>query len=97
MDDTEAQTRIAELSRDLEKHNRLYYVEASPSISDREYDDMHRELIDLEEKFPALRVPNSPSQRVGGAPIDGFVQIEHPVRMMSLDNTYSEEELVEFY
>ncbi|MEO0446028.1 MAG: NAD-dependent DNA ligase LigA, partial [Verrucomicrobiota bacterium] len=97
MDRDEALRTLQRLSTELEKHNRLYYVEAAPILSDREYDQLHRELAELESQFPELASPNSPTQRVGGAPIEGFTQIEHPVRMMSLDNTYSEEELVEFY
>jgi len=97
MTEGEARTEIARLSQELERHNRLYYVDASPEISDRDYDQLHRDLVDLEAKFPSLQSPNSPTQRVGGAPSTGFQQVEHPLRMMSLDNTYSEQELVEFY
>ena len=93
----EAKTRLAALATELEHHNRLYYQDAAPVISDREYDARHRELADLEAQWPALASPNSPTQRVGGAPIEGFTQITHAVRMMSLDNTYSEGEVAEFY
>lgn len=93
----EARTRIARLTAELERHNRLYYVEAAPVISDREYDALLRELADLEARWPELASPNSPTQRVGGEPIAGFRQITHAVRMMSLDNTYSEGEVAEFY
>jgi DNA ligase (NAD+) len=93
----EAKKRMAGLASDLERHNRLYYVEAAPVVSDREYDAMHRELAELEAQWPDLASANSPTQRVGGAPIDGFGQIRHAVRMMSLDNTYSEGEVAEFY
>lgn len=93
----EARTRIDHLSSELERHNRLYYVEATPVISDREYDALHRELADLEAKWPELASQNSATKRVGGAPLDGFSQITHALRMMSLDNTYSEGEVAEFY
>lgn len=86
----------ASLCAEIERHNRLYYVEAHPEISDFDYDALLRRLIALEEEFPALRTPDSPSQRVGGAPIKGFETVEHTVPMLSIDNTYSEAELREF-
>lgn len=97
VDRQQAKQEIERLSEDLERHNRLYYEEAKPEISDREFDAQLRQLRDLETEFPEFASPNSPTQRVGGAPLEGFSQIEHPVRMMSLDNTYSEEELIDFY
>lgn len=97
MDPNQARIEIARLVEEIERHNRLYYVDASPEISDREYDELYRRLADLEAQFPELASPNSPTRRVGGAPIQGFLQVEHPVPMMSLDNTYSEEEVIEFY
>lgn len=93
----EAQKRMTALAAELERHNRLYHVEAAPVISDREYDALQHELMELETQWPALASPNSPTQRVGGAPIEGFTQITHAVRMMSLDNTYFEGEVAEFY
>src|SRR5262245_35645901 len=93
----EARARMGQLISELERHNRLYYVEATPVISDREYDALHSELAALEARWPELASPNSPTHRVGGAPIDGFTQVTHAVRMMSLDNTYSEGEVAEFY
>ncbi|MFL6584824.1 MAG: NAD-dependent DNA ligase LigA [Chthoniobacterales bacterium] len=92
-----ARKRVAELRREIAEHNRRYYEEAAPTISDREYDELYRELIDLEQQFPDLRATASPTQRVGGAPAKGFAQITHRVPMLSLDNTYSEEEVAEFY
>ena len=96
-DRDQAQQEMERLSAEIERHNRLYYEQAQPEISDRDYDAMYRRLGDLEKQFPDLASPNSPTQRVGGAPLEGFTQVEHPVPMMSLDNTYSEEELVDFY
>ena len=92
-----ARDRIAELRRAIEDHNRRYYEEAAPSISDREYDRLFRELSDLETRFPNLAAPDSPTQRVGGKPLKAFGQITHRVPMLSLDNTYSEEEVTDFY
>ena len=93
----DARLRIAALSAEIDRHNRLYHLDASPVISDREFDALLAELAALELAFPDLASPNSPSRRVGGAPIDGFLQVQHAVRMMSLDNTYSEAEALDFY
>jgi DNA ligase (NAD+) len=89
--------RIDALRREINHHNRLYYLDAKPEITDQEFDAKLRELQDLEGAHPELITPDSPTQKVGGAPIEGFTQIAHTVPMMSLDNTYSEEELREFY
>ncbi|MEM7386033.1 MAG: NAD-dependent DNA ligase LigA, partial [Verrucomicrobiota bacterium] len=97
MNEKQAAKQVAFLTGELERHNRLYYLDATPEISDQEYDRLHRELVDLEEAFPNLRSPSSPTQRVGGAPLSGFESIEHQVPMKSLDNTYSEEEMSRFY
>lgn len=96
-DKTSAAKRAEYLRSELERHNRLYYQHAAPEISDREFDQILRELQDIEKEHPELITPDSPTQRVGGAPLEGFAQITHRVPMMSLDNTYSEEELREFY
>ena len=96
-EETQAAKRVAELRREIEKHDRLYHEEAAPIISDREYDRLYRELVDLEAQFPELVSRDSPTQRVGGKPIQAFAQIAHRVPMLSLDNTYSEEELARFY
>jgi DNA ligase (NAD+) len=88
--------RAAWLCEEIEKHNRLYYQEAKPEISDKEYDKLLKELVDLEKNHPELANANSPTQRVGGAPIDGFVTLKHRLPMLSIDNTYSPSELKEF-
>jgi DNA ligase (NAD+) len=93
----EATDRIAQLRHAIEEHNRRYYQEAAPTISDREYDKLYRELSDLETRFPELAASDSPTQRVGGQPLKAFAQITHRVPMLSLDNTYSEEEVKDFY
>jgi DNA ligase (NAD+) len=95
--EAEAAERMAELRRQIEWHNRRYYQEDAPTISDRDYDQIYRELVDLEKRFPNLAAPDSPTQRVGGQPLKAFTQITHRVPMLSLDNTYSEDEVVEFY
>jgi DNA ligase (NAD+) len=92
-----AEKRIAQLRKEIEAHNRRYYEEAAPSIEDREYDDLYRELVDLEVQFPQFALPDSPTQRVGGKPLEAFAQVTHRVPMLSLDNTYSETEVADFY
>lgn len=96
MTHAEAAARAEFLRADLEKHNQLYY-QGKPVISDQQFDVLLRELQDIEAKYPDLITPDSPTQRVGSAPIEGFAQIRHSAPMMSLDNTYSEEELAEFF
>ncbi|MSR77540.1 MAG: NAD-dependent DNA ligase LigA, partial [Candidatus Omnitrophica bacterium] len=93
---TEAQKIITKLRKEIEKHNRLYYEEARPEISDFEFDILMKQLVDLETKFPDLLTPDSPSQRVGGAPLKSFKTVTHKIPMMSLDNTYSLEEVRDF-
>jgi DNA ligase (NAD+) len=92
-----ARNRIAELRQAIEEHNRRYFEEAAPSITDREYDKLFRELNELEKSFPNLAAADSPTQRVGGKPLKAFGQITHRMPMLSLDNTYSEEEVTDFY
>jgi len=96
MDDKTAK-RAAHLRAELERHNRLYYEKAQPEISDKQFDELLRELQDIEAAHPELITPDSPTQRVGGALLEGFSQVTHTVPMMSLDNTYSEDELRDFY
>ncbi|MBX7103053.1 MAG: NAD-dependent DNA ligase LigA [Gemmataceae bacterium] len=88
--------RIAELCESIRRHDHLYYVEARPEISDRDYDRLLDELKKLEADHPDLVTPDSPTQRVGGAPIAGFVTVVHRVPMLSIDNTYDAAELREF-
>ncbi|MCS7337086.1 MAG: NAD-dependent DNA ligase LigA [Verrucomicrobiae bacterium] len=92
----EAKARHAKLVEEIRKHDYHYYVLAKPLISDHEYDKLYRELIELEKKFPELITPDSPTQRVGGAPLPEFKPHQHAVPMLSLDNTYSEAEVNEF-
>jgi DNA ligase (NAD+) len=96
-DEAQAAKRIEQLREEIRKHDQLYYEEAAPIISDREYDRLYKELVDLETQFPHLVTPDSPTQRVGGKPLEAFAQIQHLAPMLSLDNTYSEEEVANFY
>lgn len=93
---TQAQQRVDELRREIRRHDHAYYVLTEPTISDRQYDQLFSELKQLETQFPDLLTPDSPTQRVGGEPLDGFAQVRHAVPMLSIDNTYNESELREF-
>ncbi len=86
----------AQLRGELNRHNYLYYVEAQPEISDREYDRMMERLTALESQHPELVTPDSPTQRVGGQPLEGFKTVRHVVPMLSIDNTYSYDEVREW-
>lgn len=97
MDRIKAEKNIAQLREEIRKHDRLYYQDATPIITDREYDRLYKELVDLETQFPDLLTPDSPTQRVGGKPLEAFAQVRHRAPMLSLDNTYSEEEVANFY
>lgn len=88
--------RIDWLRREIERHNRLYFVEAAAEIPDREFDALVRELQDLERAHPELDSPTSPTHKVGGTPIEGFHTVEHRVPMLSIDNVYEEGGVREF-
>ncbi len=88
--------RIQELREQIRRHDRLYYVEAQPEISDRRYDLLLKELEQLEAQHPELITPDSPTRRVAGEPIEAFHTVEHSVPMLSIDNTYSPEEVRKF-
>ena len=88
--------RINELKNILNEHNVQYYVYDDPAISDNEYDQLLRELENLEEKYPNLITTDSPTQRVGGTPLKEFGTITHSIPMLSLSNAMDEEELIEF-
>src|SRR5215475_4472428 len=93
---TSAQQRIEKLRKELDHHTHLYYVESRPEISDREFDRLMQELIDLERAYPDLITPDSPTQRVGGDVQTELKPVRHAVPMMSIDNTYSEAEIRAF-
>ncbi len=94
--DTRAQTRHRELAEELRAHAHAYYVLDAPALTDAEYDRLFRELLELEAAHPALVTPESPTQRVGAEPAEGFEKVKRAVRMYSLDNVYDAEELREF-
>ena len=85
---SDAQAEMLRLAAEIEHHNKLYYLDAEPEISDKEYDELFRKLEDLEAEYPIFADPNSPTKRVGGAPIEGFEQIQHPVPMLSIDDLF---------
>ncbi len=93
----EAKAEIERLSTELEHHNRLYYEQATPEISDHDYDKLFRDLELLEEAHPDLASPNSPTRRVGSDVLDGFDQRDHQVPMLSIDDVFSEEEVGDFF
>jgi len=96
MNKEQAQIKIQQLSDELRYHNRLYYDQSTQEISDYNYDQMMYELIDLERAFPELKQADSPSERVGGSITKDFTQVVHQYPMLSLGNTYSRGELLEF-
>ncbi len=96
MERSQVEARIAELRRLIEYHNYRYYVLDQPEISDEEYDRLFRELVALETRYPELITPDSPTQRVGAPPLDAFPEHQHREVMLSLDNAFSEEELLAF-
>ena len=87
---------VKKLRAIIRRHDQLYYVKDSPQISDQEYDKLYRRLKDLEEAHPEFITADSPTQRVGGKPVEGFAVVKHIVPMLSMDNTYSAGELREF-
>ena len=93
----EARARAQELRAQLEHHGHHYYVLDDPEISDADYDRLFRELVDLETEFPGLQSPDSPTQRVGGAPLDSFTKVRHRSQMLSLGNAFSAAEVEAFF
>ena len=96
MTPAEARKRHAQLVAEIRRHDHAYYVAGRQIITDREYDRLYHELLDLEKDSPELATPDSPSQRVGGEPLKEFKPVRHAVPMMSLENTYSQEEVRDF-
>jgi len=97
MTQAEAHKRADELHRLIEHHNHRYYVLDDPAVPDAEYDRLMRELESLEASYPDLITADSPTQRVSGTPMDGFVTVRHRVPMLSLGNAFSDEEVADFY
>ena len=93
----EAKQEIERLREEINYHNHRYFVLDSPEISDAEYDELMQKLKQLEEEYPELLTPDSPTQRVGAAPVEAFGVVEHPLPLLSLGNVFSDEELVAWY
>ena len=87
---------IARLRDEIRRHDRKYYVEAAPEISDREYDRLVERLKKLEAEHPELVTPDSPTQRIGDRPVEGLESVAHRVPMLSIENTYSLDELKKY-
>ena len=97
MNNEEAEQRIGDLRAEIVQHDYRYYVLDAPSVPDAEYDRLMRELQALEAKFPDLVTPESPSQRVGGEPLEGFEEVRHATPMLSLANAFSAAEIQQFH
>ena len=93
----DAAKEIEKLREEIRDHDRKYYVEAAPEISDQEYDRLMNRLKELEAAHPKLVTPDSPTQRVGGEPIEGFRTVEHSTPMLSIDNTYDRGDLLAWH
>lgn len=96
MEANQAKARILELTEVISRYNEQYYVQDQPTVSDYEYDQLLEELIGLEERFPEYRAPDSPTGRVGGRVLEQFEPARHTVRLLSLDNSYNPQEVMEF-
>ena len=96
LNSTAAKKRIQDLIQEIQLHDYQYYILDNPLIADSEYDLLFRELLEIEKSFPDLVSPDSPSQRVGGAPLEKFASIEHRFPMLSLENAFNDQELYEF-
>ncbi|MDP6102059.1 MAG: NAD-dependent DNA ligase LigA [Dehalococcoidia bacterium] len=93
MIDTDIREKVQKLRREIDRHNHLYYVLDQPEMSDAEYDRLMWQLGWFEEQYPQLVTPDSPTQRVGAAPAEGFVEVEHPIPLLSLANAFDDGEL----
>ncbi len=93
---TSNQEQITQLRREIRRHDKLYYVQAAPEISDRQYDRLMAQLAKLEAEHPDLVTPDSPTQRVSGEPIEGFKTVTHAAAMLSIQNTYSRADVIAF-
>src|SRR5919198_2312783 len=93
---TEAEKRIQELRKEIRRHDYLYYVKSRPVIADSAYDELFRELTELEAAYPDLVIPDSPTQRVGAAPLPELKKVSHVRPMLSLDSVASEADVRAF-
>ncbi|MGC8805782.1 MAG: NAD-dependent DNA ligase LigA, partial [Candidatus Ratteibacteria bacterium] len=96
MDKDKIKKRMDELYKLINYYDEKYYIENNPVITDQEYDKLMHELILLEQQYPDLARQDSPTRRVGGKPIEQFETVRHEIPMLSIDNTYSDEEIKEF-
>ncbi len=96
MSNQAAELRIAGLRAEIRRHDHLYYVLDRPEITDAEYDALYRQLVKLEEEFPELVTPDSPTRRVGGAPLDKFEPVTHRIPMLSLGNAFTDSDIADF-
>jgi DNA ligase (NAD+) len=96
MDKKTAEKRIPELRKIIEYHNKRYYQQDAPEVSDAEYDRLMRELQELENQYPDDDLATSPTSRVGAAPLAKFISVAHPSAMLSLGNAFSHEEIIDF-
>jgi DNA ligase (NAD+) len=95
--ESEAKAELKRLAAEIARHDKLYYEQDAPKISDAEYDDLRRRNAAIEERFPGLVRADSPSRRVGAAPAAGFAKVRHPTPMLSLDNAFDDEEVRSFF
>ena len=93
----EIKSKIEKLRAEINRHNYLYYVQDNPEISDAEYDRLMQELKRLEEENPQFLTPDSPTQRVGAAPIEAFGVVDHPYPLLSLANAFTDDDLMTWY
>ncbi len=96
MDTSKVENRMEELIREINRHNHLYYVQDRPEISDFDYDKLMKELAELENTFPQFKRPDSPSERVGGAVLEGFEEVVHKTPKLSLGNVFDEKDIRDF-
>src|SRR3954447_15202536 len=96
MSEADAANRLMRLAKEIARHDRLYHDQDAPEISDADYDALVRENRELEERFPQLVRPDSPSKRLGAAPTTALAKVAHARPMLSLDNAFSDEEMIEF-
>ncbi len=96
MTEPTVEQQITALRREIDEHNHRYYVEDDPSVPDAEYDRLFQQLLQLEQQYPQLQRSDSPTQRVGAAALSAFDQVEHEVPMLSLDNAFDDQQLIDF-
>ena len=92
----EAEAELARLAEEIAEHDRRYYQQDEPAISDAEYDELRKRNLAIEARFPKLKRADSPSERVGAAPVARFGKVVHAVPMLSLDNAFADEDVIEF-